>query len=85
MLTMVRQLTVGKAQPLQEPFNLVINLALGGAWSGHIDDAAWKWRPEPGVPKPSARRDISLGAMRFKPTGIRPLPQRAERERIRVT
>jgi beta-glucanase (GH16 family) len=66
MLTMDRQLGAGKIQPLQQPFNLIINLALGGAWSGPIDEAAlpatmtikairvWQWRREPGTAEISA-------------------------------
>jgi beta-glucanase (GH16 family) len=57
MLAMDRQISVGKVQPLQQPFQLVLNLALGGAWAGPIDAAAlpatmtiksikvWEWQP----------------------------------------
>jgi hypothetical protein len=57
MLAMDRHLSVGKVQPLQQPFQLVLNLALGGAWAGPIDAAAlpatmtiksirmWEWQP----------------------------------------
>ena len=40
MLEMDRQIRIGKIQPLQQSFQLVLNLALGGAWAGPIDDAA---------------------------------------------
>jgi beta-glucanase (GH16 family) len=59
MMTMDRNLVTDGVRPLQQPFNLIINLALGGAWPGPIDDAAlpavltiksiriWEWRRTP--------------------------------------
>ncbi|HET6388049.1 glycoside hydrolase family 16 protein [Hyphomicrobium sp.] len=40
MLTMDRNTGSGRIQPLQQPFNLVINLALGSAWAGPVDEEA---------------------------------------------
>jgi beta-glucanase (GH16 family) len=57
MIEMERDLAINGVRPLQQPFNLIINLALGGAWAGPIDEAAlpatmtikairiWEWRP----------------------------------------
>ena len=60
MLTMDRNVGTGRVEPLQQPFNLVINLALGSAWAGPVDEAAlpatmtiksiriWEWQgPDP--------------------------------------
>ena len=56
MIAMDRDLAINGVRPLQQPFNLIINLALGGAWAGPIDEAAlpatmtikairiWEWR-----------------------------------------
>jgi beta-glucanase (GH16 family) len=50
-------ITMDRERGLQQPFNLIINLALGGAWPGPIDEAAlparmtikairiWEWQP----------------------------------------
>jgi beta-glucanase (GH16 family) len=59
MIAMDRDLAVNGVRPLQQPFNLIVNLALGGAWAGPIDEGAlpaqmtikairiWEWqRPE---------------------------------------
>jgi beta-glucanase (GH16 family) len=57
LLDMDRRVTIGRHRPLQQPYNLVLNVALGGAWSGPIDDKqlpavmtvksikVWEWRP----------------------------------------
>jgi len=60
MLEMDRRIRIGKIEPLQQSFQLVLNLALGGAWAGPIDVAAlpatmtiksikvWEWLPSIG-------------------------------------
>ncbi len=51
-------IAMGRERGLQQPFNLIINLALGAAWAGPIDEAAlpaamtiksvriWEWKPD---------------------------------------
>jgi beta-glucanase (GH16 family) len=50
-------IAMDRERPLQQPFNLIINLALGAAWAGPIDETAlpatmtikairiWEWQP----------------------------------------
>jgi beta-glucanase (GH16 family) len=57
MIDMERSRTKPGVRGLQQPFNLVINLALGSAWAGPVDTAAlpasmtiksiriWEWQP----------------------------------------
>jgi beta-glucanase (GH16 family) len=57
MMTMQRSRGIVGVRGLHQPFNLVINLALGGNWAGAVDEAAlpatltiksiriWEWRP----------------------------------------
>jgi beta-glucanase (GH16 family) len=60
-------ITMDRKRPLQQPFNLVINLALGSAWAGPVDEAAlpatmtikairiWEWEP----PEPDRREEVT--------------------------
>ena len=69
MIVMDRSRTTPGLRSLHQPFNLVINLALGGAWSGPVDDDAlpatmivksiriWEWRPAQGIENVTASKD----------------------------
>ncbi|SFV38501.1 glycoside hydrolase family 16 protein [Hyphomicrobium facile] len=60
-------ITMDRTRPLQQPFNLVINLALGSAWAGPVDEAALPatmtikairiWERQP--PEPDSREDVT--------------------------